>query len=98
MSGLTERIPVLLTPDQRERLARLARREGRSVGAVIREAIDAYTAPRRRSRREALDELYSLDAPVTDWPQMKAEIVAGATGESSEDTRRRLRAAGQSGQ
>lgn len=76
---LSERTQVLLTPEQRERLERLASRRGVSVGAVIREAIDAYTAPRRRSRSEALETLFALEAPVDDWEVMKEEIARGAS-------------------
>lgn len=76
----TERTQVLLTPEQRARLERIAEREQRSIGAVIREAVDHYTVPRSRPREEALDELFGLDAPVDDWATMKAEIERGATG------------------
>jgi hypothetical protein len=48
------------------------------MGVVIRQAIEAYLMPIRRSRAEALDDLFSLEAPVSDWNQMKAEIEAGA--------------------
>ena len=77
---LSERTQVLLTPSQRARLERIAAREGRSVGAVIRDAVDAYTLPRARPRREALLSLTSLGAPVDDWEGMKAEIERGAGG------------------
>src|SRR3990170_3082732 len=53
----SERTQVLLTPAQRERLQRIAVREGRSLGAVIRDAIDAYPLPRARPRDEALRSL-----------------------------------------
>ena len=76
----SERTQVLLTPDQRARVERIAVREGRSMGAVIRDAVDAYTLPRARSRREALSSLTSLNAPVADWEVMKAEIELGALG------------------
>lgn len=77
----SERTQVLLTPDQRQRLERIAAREGRSLGAVIRDAVDAYTLPRARSPHEVLRALYALNAPVADWEQMKAEIEQGALGE-----------------
>ena len=77
----SERTQVLLSPDQRSRLERIAAREGRSLGAVIRDAVDAYTLPRARSRDEALRSLFSINAPVADWDQMKAEIIEGALGE-----------------
>lgn len=76
----SERTQVLLTPEQRSRLERIATREGRSLGAVIRDAVDAYTVPRTRSRREVLASLFSHNAPVADWDVMKAEIELGALG------------------
>ena len=75
----TERVQVLLSRAQRERLEALARRRDASMGAVVREAIEAYIAPSDRTPHEALAELFALSAPVDDWEAMKAEIVAGAT-------------------
>lgn len=75
---LTERMQVLLTVEQRSRLERIAASRRISIGAVMREAIDAYTAPRRRSRADAVAGLCALEAPVDDWPTMKAEILEGA--------------------
>lgn len=77
---LTERTQVLLTPTQRARLERIAAREGRSMGAVIRDAVDAYTVPRARPRQEAFRSLTSLGIPVDDWERMKDQIRRGATG------------------
>jgi hypothetical protein len=78
----TERTQVLLSRAQRQRLERRAAQEQRSVGAVVREAIDAYTGSGTRTRREAADSLLGLGAPVADWEQMKAEIIAGAVSGS----------------
>lgn len=77
---LSQRTQVLLTPEQRARLERLAEERGTSVGAVIREAVEAYTRPHGRSREEAAQALFALDAPVTDWEVMKAEIIREAGG------------------
>ena len=74
----TERTQVLLSPEQRRRLERRAAEERRSVGAVIRDAVDAYTGSSGRSRREAADRLLGLGAPVGDWEAMKTEIIRGA--------------------
>lgn len=76
----SERTQVLLTPSQRVRLERIAAREGRSMGAVIRDAIDAYTLPRARPPAEALRSLFGQNAPVADWEVMKTEIERGAFG------------------
>ena len=73
----TERTQVLLTPEQRARLERLAARRGVSVGALIREAIELLTAAPARPKRDALEALFALDAPVDDWEAMKGEIVEG---------------------
>jgi predicted DNA-binding protein len=97
MSTLSERIPILVSPEQRERLEDVARREGKSVGAVVRDAIDAQVPRQRRSRREAMEDLFSIEAPVADWPRMKAEIIAGAIDGDPDEVLRQLRAKGQAG-
>jgi len=38
---ITERVQVLLRPEQRRRLEEEARRQGRSVASLVREAVDA---------------------------------------------------------
>lgn len=80
MCMLSERVQVLLTPEQRARVERLAAQQGTSVGAVVREAVEAYTRPRGRSREEAARALFALDAPVADWEDMKAEILRAVGG------------------
>ena len=42
MCMFSERTQVLLSPEQLARLKRIAARDGRSVGAVIREAVDSF--------------------------------------------------------
>lgn len=75
----TERTQVLLSAEQRRRVERRAAQERRSVGAVIRDAVDAYTGSSRRTRQEAADSLLSIGAPIAEWEEMKAEIILGAT-------------------
>lgn len=79
MHMFSERTQVLLSVEQRRRLERMAVREGRSVGSVIREAIESYTTAGPRSRAEAAEAIIAMDLPVGDWDHMKAEIIAGAT-------------------
>ena len=82
----SERTQVLLSPAQRERVERLAASTGRSVGSVIREAIDAYRpAPPADQRWQALEDLFSIDAPVDDWEVMEAEIVEGYVASEGHD-------------
>ena len=81
MQTLSARVPVLLTPEQRARLERLAAQRGISIGALVREAVDAYTVPGTGDRALAMAELFALEAPVAAWETMKAEIERGALGE-----------------
>ncbi len=77
----SERTQVLLSPRQVEKLKRIATREGRSVGAVIRDAVDGYIDPGLDSRRRAFLELTTLHAPVDDWEVMKAQIIQSQLGD-----------------
>ena len=51
MSVLERRLQILLDQDRYDRLAAEAKRSGRSVAAVIREAIDVHLAPDDTGRR-----------------------------------------------
>lgn len=79
-SMLTDQVQVLLAPEQRKRLEGIARRRDISLGALVREALDAYLARPSRSPSEALATLEALEAPIDDWPTMKEEIARGALG------------------
>jgi hypothetical protein len=82
MRMFSERTQVLLSKQQLASLKRRAGREKKSVGAVIRDAVDVYTAsPDDDERRAALERLFAVEAPVDDWPVMKAQILRGALGE-----------------
>lgn len=81
MCMFSERTQVLFSPDQIARLKRIAAREGRSVGAVIREAVDAFVESEPDSRRRAARELISLNAPVDDWEVMKEQIARSQLGD-----------------
>ena len=80
----TERTQVLLTTEQRRRLERMAARERRSVGSMIREAIESYTATGPTSRAQAAEAIIAMRLPVGEWDEMKAEILAGASVGSPE--------------
>lgn len=77
----SERTQVLLAPAQVEKLKRIAARDGRSVGAVIRDAVDAYVDPGLDSRRRAADRILSMNLPVDDWEVMKEQIMRSQLGD-----------------
>ena len=81
MCMFSERTQVLLSPQQVERLKRIAARDGRSVGAVIRDAVDSYFDQGVDSRRRAADRILSMNLPVDDWEIMKEQIMRSQLGD-----------------
>ena len=77
----SERTQVLLAPEQLARLKRIAERDGRSVGSVIREAVDSFVDAEPDRRQRALARLLAMDAPVDDWEVMKAQIMKSQLGD-----------------
>ena len=58
---LTERLQVLITPEQRRRLEAEARRNGSSVGGLVRAAIDArFGGAEQNERLQALDRIKAM--------------------------------------
>ena len=80
MCMFSERTQVLLAPEQLARLKRIAERDGRSVGSVIREAVDSFVDAEPDRRQRALARLLAMDAPVDDWEVMKAQIMKSQLG------------------
>jgi predicted transcriptional regulator len=80
MCMYSERTQVLLSPEQLARLKRIAARDGRSVGAVIRAAVDSFVEAEPDRRQRALKRLLSMNAPVDDWEVMKAQIMESQLG------------------
>ncbi len=76
----SERTQVLLSPEQLARVKRIAARDGRSVGSVIREAVDSFVEAAPDSRDRALRSIMSMNAPVDDWEVMKAQIMESQLG------------------
>jgi hypothetical protein len=77
----SERTQVLLSPQQVAKLKRIATRDGRSLGAVIRDAVDSYIDPGLDSRRAAGEAIKAMNLPVEDWEVMKAQIRRSQLGE-----------------
>ena len=80
MNMLNRRTQLLLDDERYRRLELAARESGRSVGAVIREAIDAKFArdDLAQRRQQAADWLLALptpEDPEPDWAVTKAEML-----------------------
>lgn len=76
MAEYTERIQVLVAPDQLARLRALGYRQRRSVGSLIREAVETvYFTDNVDRRLAAVKRLAAMNLPVSDWEQMERESV-----------------------
>lgn len=80
MSMLNRRTQILLDEERYARLERAAQASGRSVAAVIRDAIDAKLADDEATRRrhEAANWLLAQPLPADDepdWAVLKAEML-----------------------
>jgi len=79
MAEFTERLQVLVAPAQLAELRRLARRERRSVGSLVREAVEAtyFRADHGDVERRlaAVERLVAMSLPVADWEQMEHESI-----------------------
>ena len=81
MCMFSERTQVLLSPEQLERVKRIARREGTSVGAVIRDAVDAFTWAPADARERAFEHMLSIDGgPMGDWEVVKSQMLESRYG------------------
>jgi hypothetical protein len=75
MSMYTERLQVLITPDQRRRLESEARHRGSSVATVVREAIDRTVAgPTREERIQAVERIKAMRGAYLPVEEIEAII------------------------
>lgn len=81
MCMFSERTQVLLSPEQVAKLKRIAARDGRSLGAVIRDAVDSYGDPGDDARRRAAQAINAMNLPVDDWEVMKTQILRSQLGD-----------------
>ncbi len=73
---LSKRVEILFDPKEYHLLEERARLEGRSIGALIREAVAKYCLRRsEEERREAFRWLCSQEMDIdSDWEKVKKEI------------------------
>ena len=73
---LSKRVEVLFDPKQYAELERVAQRDGRSVGALIREAVEReYLHASREERKAALKDLLSIRLDIGSWEEAKELIL-----------------------
>ncbi|MCH8055478.1 MAG: ribbon-helix-helix protein, CopG family [Deltaproteobacteria bacterium] len=74
---LSKRVEILLDPTEMEALRRQARKSGKSLGALIREAVkEKYLTPTPKERTAALKRLLSPQRAISfqSWRRAKKEL------------------------
>ena len=75
---LRRRVEVLFEPSEYHRLEELAQSKRRSVGSLVREAVERlYLQPSREERLQAVERLVSQDFDFGSWEEVKEEIIRG---------------------
>ena len=78
MPQLTRRVQVLFSPQQYARLETIAKAQGTSVGALIRQAVEKlYLQSDKAERLQAVRRMAAMQLPVADWEQMERESMRG---------------------
>ncbi len=73
---LKKRVEVLFEPSEYRRLEEVARAEKRSVGSVVREAVEKYVLePSQEEKRKALEWIIAQRGPVGSPEEIKETIV-----------------------
>ncbi|MEW6624413.1 MAG: ribbon-helix-helix protein, CopG family [Bacillota bacterium] len=74
---LDARLEIRLYPEQLKKLKDEAAAKNTSVGDLVREAIDQRYKVSRDDKLKAVEQMANINAPVTNWQQMKKEIESG---------------------
>jgi hypothetical protein len=73
---LSKRVEVLFDPKQYAELERVAHQNGKSVGGLIRDAVERlYLQPSREERLKAVERLVSQNFDFGSWEEVKEEII-----------------------
>lgn len=73
---LKKRVEVLFEPSEYRRLEEVARAQKRSVGSVVREAVEKHVVrPTEEERRKAIEWFAAQRGPVGSPEEIKEEIL-----------------------
>ncbi len=78
---LDARLEIRLYPEQLHKLRKEAKNKRTSIGNIVREAIDQRYQVSSEDKLKAVRKLAGINAPVSDWEQMKQEIETGTEKE-----------------
>lgn len=70
----TKQAKVLLEPEEYAVLEDLSKKRGTTLSELIREAVRDRYILLKAERAKALEEIFRLEIPVTDWATFEEEI------------------------
>ena len=79
MQKLSEKVQILLPPDELQMLKKITHTTHQSLGELVRRALRVCYLERKplAKRLQAAEALKQMNLPVSDWQSMKQEIVRG---------------------
>ena len=82
MATLTHKIQVLLDDHQYRALSTLAETRGKTLSALLREAVveQLLKEVRRTAKQKAFEQISAMTLPVGDWSEMEEEIERAHAG------------------
>jgi hypothetical protein len=82
---LKKRVEVLFEPSEYHQLEEIAHTRRRSVGSIVREAVEKYVLqPTHKQKRSALEWILSGEDDLGSWKELKEAISRGAAEEIAE--------------
>lgn len=72
-----KRTQVLLTEKQYKKLHELSENSKKSMGFLIREAVDTVYINKKKNKEKIIKKIANMDLPTGDWKEIKREIIKG---------------------
>lgn len=72
-----KRTQVLLTEKQYKKLHELSENSKKSMGFLIREAVDTVYINKKKNKEKIIRKIANMDLPTGDWKEIKREIIKG---------------------
>ncbi len=72
-----KRTQILLTEKQYRKLHVLSEYKNKSIGFLIREAVDTMYIKEKKNREKIVEKIAAMNLPSGDWKEIKREIIKG---------------------
>ena len=77
MKKFNKRTQILFSEEQFKKLKDISINKNKSIGFLVREAIDTLFIKEKEDKKNIIDKIVKLNLPVDSWEEMKKEIEQG---------------------